>query len=293
MRAAQREMAPRPPSIDPPSGDDRSPVLPEVALFDSSPPDATLTGPDPALTPEAVPQANKGSFRLGRVARTDVYIHWSWFVAAVFLINDSSNTELSLPWKTAEYLAGFLLVLLHEFGHVLACRTVGGTANRIVLWPLGGLAFVAPPPRPWPTLWTIVAGPLVNVALAPVLFGWVFMTWPGDEAEPTNLSILALALATFNVGLLIFNLLPIYPLDGGRILQALLWRLFGLRASLLVAGGIGVVAGTGLALLAVSFGEWWLTAVAAFLVIGAWSAVKQASILKQQAQAQREAAIEL
>ena len=69
-----------------------------------------------------------------------------------------------------EYLALFFIVMLHEFGHALACRQVGGTANQIVLWPLGGVAYVDPPPRPGATLWSIAAGPLVNVALLPILW---------------------------------------------------------------------------------------------------------------------------
>ena len=247
-----------------------------------SEPDPTdLPAPPEVQVPPAGPVAtsHRGSFRLCRLAGTDVFVHWSWFVAAYFLMRNEASPDTSLGWAALEYVAGFGLVLLHEFGHVLACREVGGSANRIVVWPLGGLAFVAPPPRPWPTLWTIVAGPLVNVVLAPALVVLAYLAWPAEDAEPTNLSNLATALAVFNVGLLIFNLLPIYPLDGGRILQALLWRLFGLRASLLVAGGIGIVAGTGLGLLAVSQGEWWLTAVAGFLVVGAYSGVQQAIIL--------------
>src|SRR5437016_10121848 len=75
----------------------------------------------------------------------------------------------SLTWNVLEYLALFIIVLLHEFGHALACRQVGGKADQIVLWPLGGVAYVAPPQRPGATLWSIVAGPLVNVILAPIL----------------------------------------------------------------------------------------------------------------------------
>ena len=249
-----------------------------------TPNDSTASGE--ILVPPAttVSTPNRGSFRLFRLAGTDVFVHWSWFVAAYFLMRNEASPDASLGWAALEYVAGFGVVLLHEFGHVLACRRVGGSANRIVVWPLGGLAFVTPPPRPWPTLWTIVAGPLVNVVLAPGLFVLAYLAWPADDAEPTALGNLTLGLAVFNVGLLIFNLLPIYPLDGGRILQALLWRLFGLRASLMVAGGIGIVAGTGLGLLAVSQGEWWLTAVAFFLVGGAFGAVKQAQILGQLSQ---------
>ena len=76
----------------------------------------------------------------------------------------------SITWNIIEYLSLFLIVMLHEFGHALACRQVGGEANRIVLWPLGGVAYVDPPPRPGATLWSIAAGPLVNVALLPILY---------------------------------------------------------------------------------------------------------------------------
>src|SRR3989441_8555477 len=111
----------------------------------------------------------KGSFHLFRFAGIDLYLHWSWFVIAAFEIQNRARGYSSLTWNVLEYLALFLIVLLHEFGHALACRQVGGQANQIVLWPLGGVAFVAPPPRPGATLWSIAAGPLVNVAVAPVL----------------------------------------------------------------------------------------------------------------------------
>ena len=58
----------------------------------------------------------------------------------------------SLTWNVLEYLSLFLIVMLHEFGHSLACRQVGGQANQIVLWPLGGVAYVNPPQRPGATL---------------------------------------------------------------------------------------------------------------------------------------------
>src|SRR5204862_5485748 len=83
-------------------------------------------------------------------------------------INNRAGRYSSLTWNILEYLALFLIVLLHEYGHALACRQVGGTANQIVLWPLGGVAYVNPPPRPGPTLWSIAAGPLVNLALLPI-----------------------------------------------------------------------------------------------------------------------------
>src|ERR1700689_4817863 len=93
----------------------------------------------------------QGSIHLFRVAGIDLYMHWSWFLFAAYEISVRGGSYSSIGWNALEYLALFLIVLLHEFGHALACRSVGGVANRIVLWPLGGVAFVDPPPRPGAT----------------------------------------------------------------------------------------------------------------------------------------------
>src|SRR6266542_6496379 len=111
----------------------------------------------------------QASFRIFRLWGIDVHLHWSWFIVAVYSISTRIPKYESPVWGLLEYLALFLIVLMHEFGHALACRQVGGTANQIVLWPLGGVAYVAPPQRPGAMLWSIAAGPLVNVALAPIL----------------------------------------------------------------------------------------------------------------------------
>src|SRR5437879_3259965 len=108
----------------------------------------------------------QGSIRLFRFAGIDVYLHWSWFVIALIEVNRSREYS-SLVWNVLEYVTLFGIVLMHEFGHALACRQVGGKADQIILWPLGGVAYVAPPPRPGALLWSIAAGPLVNVVLVP------------------------------------------------------------------------------------------------------------------------------
>ncbi len=112
-----------------------------------------------------MPSARQGSIHLFRFSRIDVFLHWSWFLVAAYEISNRKGNYSSVTWNVLEYLALFLIVTLHEFGHALACRQVGGTADTIVLWPLGGVAYVNPPPRPGATLWSIAAGPLVNVAL--------------------------------------------------------------------------------------------------------------------------------
>jgi hypothetical protein len=123
-----------------------------------------------------MPSLQNGSVRLFRFAGIDLFLHWSWFLVAAYEINGRTRTYSSLTWNFLEYLSLFLIVMLHEYGHALACRQVGGNANRIVLWPLGGVAYVDPPPRPGATLWSIAAGPLVNVALIPILLGLGFLS---------------------------------------------------------------------------------------------------------------------
>jgi uncharacterized protein (TIGR03067 family) len=155
-------------------------------------------------------------------------------------------------WYAVDYLALFGIVLLHEFGHVLACRSVGGIANRIVLWPVGGIAFVDPPARPGALLWSIAAGPLVNVLLlAPTLGFWILCRAAGYPDTAPDLYRFAAGLAWINGYVLVFNLLPVYPLDGGKILQALLWCVMGRARSLLVAAALGVLTALGLLLFAI------------------------------------------
>lgn len=188
-----------------------------------------------------------GSFRFFRVAGIQVYVHWSWFIVAWIEISTRRANYASPVWNVAEYLALFLIVLLHEFGHALACRQTGGQANEIVLWPLGGVAFVRPPVRPGAELWSIAAGPLVNVVLVPVLFGlvWLCRTQGWLAAEPDLRRFLS-DLIVINAVLLAFNLLPIYPLDGGQILRSLLWFAMGRARSLQVASVVGFVGVAGL-----------------------------------------------
>ena len=110
----------------------------------------------------------QSAIRLFRVSGIEVSLHWSWFLVALYEINTRQRAYSSVVWNVLEYLALFLIVLTHEFGHAFACRQVGGIADQIVLWPLGGVAYVNPPPRAGAMLWSIAAGPLVNVVLVPV-----------------------------------------------------------------------------------------------------------------------------
>jgi len=225
--------------------------------------------------------SSQGSLRLFRLSGIEVFLHWSWFVVAVYEIQQRDGGRYSsIKWNILEYLGLFAIVLLHEFGHALACRQVGGRANRIVLWPLGGVAYVDPPPRPGATLWSIAAGPLVNVALVPVILGLGYVSrQAGWYQLAPDLHTLLKRIFLIDIWLLAFNILPIYPLDGGQILRSLLWFVLGRARSLMVAASIGFVGVIGFVGLAVWLQSVWFGAIAAFLLLNCWSGLKQARAL--------------
>ena len=219
----------------------------------------------------------QGTIRLFKFSGIQVYLHFSWFIVAAYQLT-RENSYHSPIFAVYEYLALFGIVLLHEFGHSLACRQVGGTADHIVLWPLGGIAFVSPPRRPGAVLWSIAAGPLVNVALLPVLGLLLFFAGQAGLAEkaPDTFHLIAM-IWNINLVLLIFNMLPVYPLDGGQILQALLWFPLGEIRSLQIASVIGLIGGACLAVYALMSWSFWLGIMAFFLLsraIAGWQYAK-------------------
>jgi Zn-dependent protease len=227
-----------------------------------------------------MPTSRQGAIRIFRFSGIDVFLHWSWFVVAMIEVNSRSGSYSSFGWNVAEYLCLFLIVMLHEFGHSLACRQVGGRANQIVLWPLGGVAYVDPPPRPGATLWSIAAGPLVNVVLFPILLTLGKLSRSlGWAATMPDFHALLRAVFYINFGLLLFNILPIYPLDGGQILRSLLWFPLGRARSLLVAtmlSFVGIAAFIGLAVYTRSL---WTGAIAVFMLLNCWGGLQQARAL--------------
>jgi len=230
----------------------------------------------------------QGSIHLVRIAGIDLFLHWSWFLVAAYEIQDRAGRYSSLTWNVLEYLALFLIVTLHEYGHALACRQVGGTSNQIVLWPLGGVAYVNPPPRPGATLWSLAAGPLVNVVLVPILLmAGTLSRSSGLAAAMPDAHALLRAVWIINLGLLIFNLLPIYPLDGGQILRSLLWYWLGRARSLMVATMVGFAGVAGLILLALWIHSVWVGVICVFILMNCWSGLRQAQALSHLAKLPR------
>ncbi len=230
----------------------------------------------------------KNAIRLFRFNGIDLSLHWSWFFVAAYEISDRQKAYSSLTWNVLEYLALFLIVMLHEFGHALACRQVGGVADQIVLWPLGGVAYVNPPQRPGAFLWSIAAGPLVNVALVPIfiIMGRTSRSL-GLAQEMPNAVLLLHSVALINLGLLIFNILPIYPLDGGQILRSLLWFVMGRARSLMTATAIGFLGVAGLVILALRFQSVWFGILSVFILMNCWRGLQQARALLRLAKLPR------
>jgi Zn-dependent protease len=235
-----------------------------------------------------MPTGQKGSIHLFRLAGVDLYLHWSWFLVAFYEIQGRGGRYSSILWSVLEYLALFLIVLMHEFGHAMACRSAGGTANQILLWPFGGVAYVRPPQRPGAMLWSIAAGPLVNVALLPVLYALLMFArasgWPDTMPD---VFALIYWVSWINAGLLVFNLLPIYPLDGGQILRSLLWFAMGRGRSLMVATVVGFFGIAALVAYAAYSQSIWTAAICVFLGINCWSSWKRSRLMLQMAKLPR------
>ena len=218
-----------------------------------------------------------GVIRLFRFAGIEVFLHFSWFLVAAIYISGYIRRYESPVWGVLEYISVFAIVLIHEFGHALACRQVGGIADRIVLWPLGGIAFVNPPRRPGAYLWSIAAGPLVNVILLPVL---AFVSMMAQASLPgSDVAVFFRDLNFINAVLLGFNLLPVFPLDGGQIVRCLLWFPFGEIRSLQISSVIGLIGGAILGIVGLMAGSVWWAVLAFFLLSRAWYGWQQAKAM--------------
>jgi Zn-dependent protease len=231
-----------------------------------------------------------GTIRLFKFSGITVYLHFSWFLIAAYEFSRRAGVYTSMVWAAYEYLALFAIVLLHEFGHALACRQTGGIADRIVLWPLGGIAFVNPPRRAGAMLWSIAAGPLVNVVLLPILSIALTFSRIGTD-ERTDAGLFVYHVWWINLGLLIFNILPVYPLDGGQILRALLWFPLGEIRSLQIASVIGLVGSIALAGLMLLLGTpiFWTALMSLFLISRAIAGWQYSKALIQEEEANRQA----
>ena len=155
-----------------------------------------------------------------------ISLHFS-FPLLLAYVCDEGWEKAGLPglwWSAAIFLAVFTCVVLHELGHSLTARRFGVGVRRILLTPLGGIAeFDAIPRRPAQELLITIAGPAVNFVIAGAL--WSVLSFPDEWANvsiPSSVGDLARYLFLANVIMGVFNMIPAFPMDGGRILRALL-----------------------------------------------------------------------
>jgi Zn-dependent protease len=192
----------------------------------------------------------KWSIKLGRYAGIDVYLHVTFLLLLAFI--GAAGAMSGRPAAAVEgvlfFVAVFGCVLLHEFGHSLMARRFGISTRDITLLPIGGVARLERmPDRPAHELWIALAGPAVNVGIAAVLGLWLLVRGTAVAGASLDLTEgpFALRLLLVNATLVLFNMIPAFPMDGGRVLRSLL----ALRMDYARATQIAASLGQGIALI--------------------------------------------
>ena len=187
----------------------------------------------------------KWSCKLGEFRGIAVYMHATFLILIAFVVLSHWSAGHSLG-KTLEgvgfILALFGCVVLHEFGHALMAARYGIKTRDITLLPIGGVARLERmPEEPLQELWVALAGPAVNVVVAAALFGWLQFTSAFTPLEQLNVTSgpFLERLMMVNVILVVFNMLPAFPMDGGRVLRALLATRLEYAHATQIAASIG------------------------------------------------------
>lgn len=241
-------------------------------------------------------------FRVGGI-RVRLHLFFILYVAFELVQAAINHSTVGLTQRAIGLFCLFSLVLLHEFGHCVACRWVGGTADDILLWPLGGLAFCRPPHNWKASLITTLCGPGVNFVLAPCFALALLASGIGWEAiiyNPFKLSAPLFAVANgppwawwlwwlhhMNLSLFLFNMLvPMFPMDCGRVLQELLWSRMGYAKATWIATTVGLAVAGILAVLGLSTGQSTLLALAVFGGMSSYNARQGLRYLTWEQEAQ-------
>ncbi len=210
------------------------------------------------------------TIKVGSLRGIDVYIHWTfWLLIAIYALSEISRNGLAAGIETALFVAAvFACVLAHEFGHAAAAAYYGIKTVDITLMLVGGVARLATiPTRPVQELVIALAGPAVNVVIGAVLFVALalgsLVLEPGPALQSTMLFMTHLLIA--NVVLVVFNLLPAFPMDGGRVLRSLLAMRSGHLRATEMAAKVGRFMAALFAIAAVALWEFPLLLLAGFV----------------------------
>jgi Zn-dependent protease/CBS domain-containing protein len=230
-----------------------------------------------------------GSFKIGRFSGIDVRVHWTFFLLLAFFAfigYQSSGSLAGALTATLVIVVLFLCLLLHEFGHSLVAQRLGLEIHSITLLPLGGVSNLESlPEKPADEVKITLAGPLVNVVLAPIFIG-VGLLLGAEPRMPTDLFMGIGSVGQFffylgylNVVLAVFNLIPAFPLDGGRVLRALLATRLGAVRATDISSRVGQLFAVAFFLIGLFSGNFLLALVAVFIYFGATG---EAQMVRQQ-----------
>jgi Zn-dependent protease len=230
------------------------------------------------------------SLQIARIAGIRILVHWTfllligWVVYTEIEKGSDTNTIVA---TIAFVLALFSCVVLHELGHSLTAKRFGIDTKKITLLPIGGVASLERIPEdPKQELWVALAGPAVNVVIALLLYP--FIDYRRILSEPSLLSVATtegflFSLFRVNIFLVLFNALPAFPMDGGRVLRALLAMKLGRIRATSIASGLGQLMAVGFVLFGLVNGAPTLVLIGVFVFFGAQSenvVVQQLDLLK-------------
>jgi Zn-dependent protease len=222
--------------------------------------------------PPQLPKDIRMSLKLGRLFGINLYIHWSFWLLPLWIIltqpTEPEAGALVLRLALLGPLFGF--VVLHEYGHALMARSFGIATRDVTLYPIGGVARLERmSEKPWEEFWIAIAGPLVNLAIAiPLGLGLLLTALLVPGVLEGTLGWILVLLLVMNVMLFALNLLPAFPMDGGRVLRSLLAVPLGRLQATRVAVGISAVMAVLFSLAGVLIlHNPWLIAIAAFVIL--------------------------
>ncbi len=217
----------------------------------------------------------KYSLSLGRIAGIRVFVHWTFLILIgwiVFINLKQGLGPVDIFWSVLFVLSIFACVTAHELGHALAARRYDIKTRNITLLPIGGLAQLESiPEKPKEELVVALAGPLVNVLIAGALYPFVKLTAPDVEqlnlTQLNHLNFLP-SLMAVNIWLALFNLIPAFPMDGGRVLRAFLSMQMERTKATRVAASIGQLLALGFIFIGFFFNP-FLIFIGLFIYLGA------------------------
>lgn len=210
------------------------------------------------------------TFRIGRIGGINLHVHMLFLFWIGYRFLSSGD-----PAGTAAFMTVlFTIVILHELGHCYGARAVGGDARDILFWPLGGIAFAGAPMRAWEQFVTVAAGPAVNVVIC-IVTGLILVGGGGEvsispfggalrAADGGAVQIWAQRFYNVSLVLFYFNMLPIFPMDGGQLLRTILWPFMGLRSSTMICCQLGIVGAILLAVWGFQGGNFIMIMIALF-----------------------------